>query len=71
MARCLDYLLRNANQLKLACLVHGGGQQELKSLLDFGRLGVEQGSKSLEFGGNIIICISHVKRSLRLSGQLP
>jgi hypothetical protein len=32
---------RNVQQLKLASLVHGGGQQELESLLDFGRLGVE------------------------------
>jgi hypothetical protein len=36
--------------LKLACLVHGGGQQELESLLDFGRLGVEERGEGSEFG---------------------
>ena len=38
---------------KLASLVHGGGWQELESLLDFGRVGVEEGGEGLEFGGKI------------------
>ena len=59
MARCLDYPLRNANQLKLASLVHGGGQQELESPLDFGGLGVEEGGEGLEFIGKITSCVFH------------
>jgi hypothetical protein len=41
---------RKVQELKLAqarvsALVHGGGWQGLKSLLDFGRLGVEDGNE--------------------------
>ena len=43
--------LSNVQKLELASFVHGSGQQELESLLDFGRLGVKQGSEGLEFGG--------------------
>jgi hypothetical protein len=44
-------VLCNVQQLKLAGLVHGGGQQELESLLDFEGLGVEEGGKGLEVEG--------------------
>jgi hypothetical protein len=37
----------------LASLVHGGGQQELESLLDLGGLGVEQKDARLEFGRKV------------------
>jgi hypothetical protein len=37
--------------LKLASLVHGGGEQELESLLEFGRLGVKQGKRRLGVWG--------------------
>ena len=46
---------RNVQQLKLASLVHGGGERELESLLDFGRLGVEGGGEGLEFGGKVVV----------------
>jgi hypothetical protein len=39
-------------QFKLAGLVHGGGKQELESLLDLGRLGVEEGGEGLTLGGS-------------------
>jgi len=61
---------RKVQELKLASLVHGASQQELESLLDFGRLGVpvlrpyrtkcEEGGKGLEFGGKIGDCGFHV-----------
>jgi hypothetical protein len=35
--------------------MHGGGQQELEILLDFGRLGVEEGSEGLEFRGKLLV----------------
>ena len=35
-------------EIKLASLVHGGGEQELGSLLDFGRVGIKQGGEGLE-----------------------
>jgi hypothetical protein len=41
-------LINHAHKPKLASLVHGGGKQEVESLLDFGRLGVEEGGKGLE-----------------------
>jgi len=37
--------LGHAHKLKLPSLVHGGGWQELESLLNFGRLGVEEREK--------------------------
>jgi len=33
--------------------VRGGGWQELESLLDIGRLGVEEGGEGLEFGRKV------------------
>ncbi|MGA9347896.1 MAG: hypothetical protein WBW48_03705, partial [Anaerolineae bacterium] len=36
-------------ELKLASLVHGGGEQGLQSLLECRRLGVEGGGEGLEF----------------------
>jgi len=36
-----------------ASLVPGGGQRELESLLDIGRLGVEEGGEGLEFRGKV------------------
>ncbi len=49
-----DFFFCHVHKLKLAkarvyALVHGGGWQELESLLDFGRLGVEEGDEGLEF----------------------
>jgi hypothetical protein len=46
-------------QFTLASLAHDGSKKELKSLLDFGRLGVKQGSEGLEFGGKIAGCGFH------------
>jgi len=40
--------------------VHGGGWQELESLLDFGRLGVQQGSEGLELGREVVCYGFHV-----------
>ena len=56
--------LCNVQELKLTSLVHGRGYQELKDVLDFGRLGVKQGSESLEFRRKIIICVFHVSPRL-------
>ena len=49
-----DFFFCHVHKLKLAkarvyALVHGGGWQEVESLLDFGRLGVEEGDEGLEF----------------------
>jgi hypothetical protein len=40
---------RKLAKARVSALVHGGGWQELESLLDFGRLGVEEGDEGLEF----------------------
>jgi hypothetical protein len=40
--------LCNVQQFKPTSLVHGGGQQELESLLVFGRLDVQELSEGLE-----------------------
>jgi hypothetical protein len=37
--------LPNVQRLRLADLVDSGGKQESESLLDFGRLGVEEGGE--------------------------
>ena len=37
--------------------MHGDGWQELKSLLDFGRLGVEEGGGGLELGGRLFVVV--------------
>jgi len=55
-AECVVLLTINfchVQKLKLASLVHGGGWQELESLLDLGRLDVEEGGEGLEVGGFI------------------
>ena len=58
MSRAIN--LCHAQKLKLACLVHGGCQEELESLLDFERLGLKEGSEGLEFGGRIVSRVFHV-----------
>jgi hypothetical protein len=52
--------LCNIQKLKFASLVHGGRQEELESLLDFARLGVEEGNEGLGFGGKVGGHIFHV-----------
>jgi len=39
--------------------VYGGSQQELENLLDFGRVGVEEGGEELEFRGKVIGRVFH------------
>jgi hypothetical protein len=46
--------LPNIQQLKLPRLLHGSGWQELESLLDFGRLGVEEGGGGSELRGRLL-----------------
>jgi hypothetical protein len=47
-------VLCNVQQLKLAGLVHGGGQQELESLLDFGRLASRREAKGWRLGKRLM-----------------
>jgi len=51
--------LSGVSWFKPASLVHGSGWQELESVLDFGRLGVEERGKKLEVAGRIGGCVFH------------
>ena len=62
--------LYHAHKLELASLVHGSSQQELESLLDFGRLGVEKGGEGLEFGGEVGGCGFHDQEAVAGLGGL-
>jgi len=49
--------------------MHSSGKQELQSLLDVGRLGVKQGSESLELRGKIAGRVFHA--SPRVGDSIP